>query len=145
MGVRRRLVGVVAALLASFVVIPAASGAIVISRIYFDSPGADRQSNASLNAEWVELRNTGRAAVSLMGWTVRNLKRHVYRFKGLTLRPGATVKVHTGRGTDTGKNVYWGSRYYIWDNDGDKATLRDARGKTVDGCSYRGAGSSVRC
>ena len=32
---------------------------VKIVRIYFDSPGSDTGSNASLNAEWVKVKNAG--------------------------------------------------------------------------------------
>ena len=69
----------------------------------------------------------------------------MYKFGTLKLSPGATVKLHTGRGTNTGAHRYWASRYYIWNNDGDKAILKNAAGTTVDTCRFGGAGSSVYC
>jgi len=44
------------------------------------------------------------------------------------------VKIHTGHGTNGRRNLYWGSRGYIWNNDGDKATLTRVGGRIVDTC-----------
>ena len=40
---------------------PPASAAIRITKIYFDSPGADTGSNTSLNAEYVVIKEHGNA------------------------------------------------------------------------------------
>jgi hypothetical protein len=44
-----------------------ASAAIRITKIYFDSPGADTGSNTSLNAEYVVIKNTGTTRKTLTG------------------------------------------------------------------------------
>jgi Lamin Tail Domain len=61
------------------------------------------------------------------------------------LKAHASVKVHTGSGKDTSKNLYWGSTSYIWNNDGDTATLDNANGVKVDSCTYSGSGSRATC
>jgi hypothetical protein len=141
-----------AALLAvSFVASPvgarpaAAAGCVQIYRVYFDSPGSDYGSNTSLNAEWIQLKNRCATAKSVTGWKIRDIVGHTYRFGTYTLRAGTTVKVHTGRGTNTATNRYWGSSWYIWNNTGDKAWLRNAAGTTVDTCAFSGAGDSAYC
>jgi len=125
--------------------VPTASGAIKITRIQFDSPGADNGSNASRNAEWIRLRNTGDAARALTGWRVRDAAGHLYVFGTYTLAAGKTVTIHTGSGSNTARHRYWGSGSYIWNNDGDTARLRRPNGTLVDVCSYSGAGSVVNC
>ena len=131
--------------LALLSLVPTASGAIKINRIYFDSPGSDTGSNASLNAEWIRLKNTGSAARWLTGWRIRDTAGHTYRFGKFRLRAGRTVMVHTGSGSNTGRHRYWNSGGYIWNNDGDRARLRKPNGTVVDSCSYSGAGSAVNC
>jgi hypothetical protein len=45
------------------------------------------------------------------------------------LLPGATVLVHTGQGSNTESDLYWGGRDdQVWD-DGEAATLFDANGE----------------
>ncbi|MFI6883952.1 hypothetical protein [Streptosporangium canum] len=36
-------------------------------KVYYDSPGSDLRSNASLNSECVTIRNTARRAIDLAG------------------------------------------------------------------------------
>ncbi|MEW6223210.1 MAG: lamin tail domain-containing protein [Chloroflexota bacterium] len=122
-----------------------AAPCIQIYRIYFDSPGADSGSNSSLNAEWIQLRNRCSSAKSLTGWTVRDTSSHIYRFGSFSLGAGASVRLHTGKGTNTAGHRYWASRYYIWNNNGDRATVKNAAGTVIDRCSFSGAGSAVYC
>ncbi len=130
----RALVAALAA--AGMIATPAASGAIRITKIYYNSPGVDTRSNASLNAEWIRLKNTGRSAQELRGWRISDASGRVYRFGAFVLRAGRSVTVHTGDGSDTTANRYWGSGNYIWNNDKDTARLRRPNGRLADRCSY---------
>lgn len=112
------------------------TGGVVIHAIYFDSPGSDDGSNASRNAEWVQVANPSTTGKSLGGWTLRDSASHVFAFPSYTLAAGRSVKIHTGSGSDTSSDLYWSSGSYIWNNTGDSATLRNAAGSTVDTCSY---------
>jgi hypothetical protein len=105
----------------------------------YDSPGKDTRSNASLNAEWVSLINTGSKAVNLKGYTIRDKAGHVY-----TIRDNVTIAakggrfwLKTGKAGATARTRYWGSGNYIWNNDGDTAYLRKPNGTTVDTCSWK--------
>src|SRR6266508_857725 len=125
-----------AALAIAGIAATAAPGAIRITKIYYDSPGSDFGSNTSLNAEWIRLKNTGSRARYLTGWRIRDAAGHVYKFGTFRLRAGYSVKVHTGSGSNTATNRYWGSSGYIWNNDKDTATLKNASGVVIDRCSY---------
>ncbi|MEW2546389.1 lamin tail domain-containing protein [Streptomyces sp. NPDC047002] len=114
----------------------AAAGSVHLYKIYYDSPGADHGSNASLNAEYVQIRNTTSASVSLKGWTLTDASRHTYTFGAYTLGKGKTVTVHTGKGTNTAANRYQGRAAYVWNNDKDTATLKKSTGAKADTCSY---------
>ena len=133
----------VAAVLCGLVVLtltPSASAAIRITKIYYDSPGTDSGSNASLNGEWISVRNTGSRARQLKGWKIRDVEGHIFRFLSFKLPAKTTVKIHTGNGPDTfPRHLYWKLNVYVWDNDKDKATLRNAAGVVVDTCSYDNA------
>lgn len=110
---------------------------VVISEIFYNSPGSDNRSNASLNAEWVKLQNRTAHPVSLSGWTLRDTSRHVYHFAvGYSLRAHGTVRVHTGSGRDTQRNLFQNRGWYVWNNDGDTAILRGPAGNNRDRCSY---------
>ena len=94
-----------------------------------DSPGDD---NYSLNQEWVKIKNTcATGSTSIAGWTIRDLAGHIYRFKaGVSIGAGRSITLHTGSGADTAAHKYWRSGSAIWNNDGDKATLKTGAGVT---------------
>ncbi|WP_319506336.1 lamin tail domain-containing protein [uncultured Methanolobus sp.] len=86
----------------------------------------------SLVDEWVKIQNTGSSPVSLDGWIIVDEgEKHTYTFPSFTLITGATVTVHTGYGTNTATDLYWGTNY-VWNNDGDYARLYDSDGNLVD-------------
>lgn len=120
-----------------------AAASVRLGGIQYDSPGRDNRSNASLNAEWVKVVNTGRTSVPLKNWTLRDLAGHVFRFGNVTVGAGRTVVVHTGSGRSNPTHRYWNSKNYIWNNSGDTAGLRNPRGVRVDVCSW-GDGSGLR-
>ncbi|MGW3951998.1 lamin tail domain-containing protein [Streptomyces sp. NPDC004752] len=113
-----------------------AAGGVTIHHVWFDSPGSDNGSNASLNGEWVQLKNTSRSAVSLKGWVLKDAANHKYVFPNLRIGAGKTVKVHTGKGSDTASHTYQNRRAYVWNNTSDTATLTKASGAKVDSCSW---------
>ena len=115
---KRCLISLAVVLVAAAAVAPVSSGAIRITKISYDPPGSDRGSNSSLNAEWIRIKNTGSSAKALTGWTIRDVASHVYR---------------------------WDNGWYIWNNDGDTARLKNRSGTTVDSCSYSGSGSTTAC
>jgi Lamin Tail Domain len=108
--------------------------------IYYNSPGPDTGSNASLNAEYVTLKNIGTTARYLTGWTVEDAQSHVYTFGTFRLAAGQKVRIHTGRGTNTSTDLYWGRGWYVWNNTGDKAKLHNAAGAWKDSCSWGSGG-----
>lgn len=123
----------------------ASTSGAAITAIYFDSPGKDTGSNASVNAEWVRIKNTTRTSRTLTGWTLHDASTHVYQFRTFHLGAGKTVRVHSGSGSDTGANLYW-HQGYVWNNTGDTATLRNAAGKRIDRCRYTSsADPEARC
>jgi hypothetical protein len=113
-----------------------AAGSVHLYKIFYDSPGSDTGSTSSLNAEYVQIRNTTSAGVNLRNWTLRDAAGHTYTFGSYTLGAGRTVTVHTGRGSHTTAHRYWGRSWYVWNNTSDTARLRRANGTTADTCSY---------
>lgn len=61
------------------------------------------------------------------------------------LKPGTSVTLHTGKGTNTATNLYWGRSSYVWNNTGDTATLKNAAGTTEDTCNWGSSGSYTNC
>jgi hypothetical protein len=114
----------------------ASTSPVRITAIYFDSPGPDTGSNASLNAEWVQVKNFSTTTRTLTGWTLLDAQNHLYRFPTFRLARGASVRVHTGTGTNTATNLYWRQHWYIWNNTGDTARLRNSAGTLMSRCTY---------
>jgi hypothetical protein len=117
-----------------------ASSAVRFGKIQYNSPGSDTGSNSSLNAEYVTVTNHAATKRKLTGWTLRDASHHVFHFPTFSLASGASVRVHTGKGSNGAHDVYWGSGYYIWNNTGDKAILRNTAGTTLDTCSWGSSG-----
>jgi hypothetical protein len=113
-----------------------AAGGVVLYHVWFDSPGSDTGSNTSLNAEWVQIKNTSGSAISLNGWVLKDASNHKYYFPNIKIGAGKYMKVHTGRGSDTTSNKYQDRRWYVWNNTSDTATLTKANGTRVDTCSW---------
>lgn len=113
-----------------------AAGGVVIHHVWFDSPGPDNRSNASLNGEWVQLKNTSRTAVSLKGWILKDASNHRYTFKNIKIGAGKYLKIKTGKGSDTTSTAFQNRSAYVWNNTSDTATLTRASGAKVDSCSW---------
>ncbi|HWQ20853.1 MAG TPA: lamin tail domain-containing protein [Methanotrichaceae archaeon] len=84
-----------------------------------------------LNDEWVEITNQGTVTQDMDGWTLSDEGNHTYKFKNFILAPKASAKVHTGKGDNSATDIYWSRTSSVWNNDGDKATLKDASGNEV--------------
>jgi len=56
---------------------------------------------------------------------------------------GASVKIHTARGANTRTDLYWRQGNYVWNNDGDKAILKNAAGVRIDTCKWGSSGSGA--
>lgn len=121
-----------------------AAGGIQIYRVYYDSPGSDNGSNSSLNAEYVQLKNTSSQTKYLTGWTLRDAANHVYKFPTTKIGAGKTLYVRTGKGTNDWNDRFWGKTWYVWNNTGDTATLRTGGGTLVDKCSWSSKGSGYK-
>ena len=94
-----------------------------ISGIHADAAGDDRHNR---NGEYALVHNTGAAAINLAGWKLDAGDRSQrFTLTGYALKKGATVRIHTGRGTTRAAHLHLGSGRPIWNNDGDTATLID--------------------
>ncbi|SRR5712691_8996613 len=127
-----------------------ATGPVRITAAYYDPvAGPDPLTNYYLNKEYIVIRNTGTTTRWLTNWTLRDLARlatpsHVYKFGYFSLAPGATVRIHTGKGTNSKTDRYWGLTYYVWGDDSDTATLKNAYGTTISQCSWTSLNSSPK-
>jgi micrococcal nuclease len=106
----------------------AAESGVAITAANFEAASPEKE---NLNGEWVEISNLGTSDVSLAGWSLEDGQNHTYSFPEINLAAGASVKVHSGSGTDTAKDLFWNRSSAVWNNDGDTATLKDAAGNVV--------------
>jgi hypothetical protein len=105
-----------------------------ITGIHADAAGDDRRNR---NGEYVLVRNTGAAAINLAGWKLDAGDRSQrFTLPSYPLKKGATVRIHTGRGSTKAGHLYLGSGRPIWNNDGDTATLIDPHNIAVSRYRY---------
>jgi hypothetical protein len=114
----------------------AADPAVHIIKIFYDAPGKDTRSNASLNGEYVQVKNMGRKTINLGGWALRDFTGYKFRFPEVVIKPGKVITIRTGSGKSGASTLYWGRRQYVWNNDADLAYLVDKTRKLIDSCSY---------
>jgi len=94
------------------------------------------EDGATLNDEYVDFENSGSESQDMTGWTVEDEAGNSYQFPdGFTLDAGATVRLHSGDGTDSSTDLYWGGSY-IWNNSGDTCYLYDSSGSLHTQYSY---------
>lgn len=92
-------------------------------------------------SEHLILTNTGNAAVDLSGWYLAALNElKVFQFPaGYRLKPGQSVKLHTGANASLKQNppsdLYWFSEP-VWANRGDTALLFDPTGREMARYAY---------
>jgi P pilus assembly chaperone PapD len=147
---RRFVMPTVTALVAvtsSLVAVTPADAAPMVqfARIQYDSPGRDTGSNRSLNAEYVQVRNRTMRTVNMRRWYVRSARGDEYRFRSnFYLRPGETVTIRTGKGTNTRNTRYWGRTRYVWNNTRDTAYLRSSSGALMHSCNWREMGRGYK-
>lgn len=93
------------------------------------------------------LATVGLIATAALPAEASNPTLHVYTFGTFTLKPGASVTLYTGKGTNTSSKRYWGRASYVWNNTGDEAYLKNTSGTTKDTCSWpsEANGKQVTC
>lgn len=98
-----------------------------------DPEGPDEE---RLNDETVTIKNVGTSTVRLGGFRLSDRSNLTYIFPEISLRGGASITLHSGRGRDSARDLYWGSTNPIWNNSGDGAYLRDTEGNLIDVYEY---------
>lgn len=106
---------------------PARRSAVEIVGWQPDPPGRDVE---SLEHESVSFTNVADQPVSLAGWILRDASSsHRYLFADdVMVRPGETLTVFSGCGTDSRHSLYWCHQRPIWDNLSDDILLLNERG-----------------
>lgn len=135
---------------APLAMVPAAQAAVAkpldVVSINYDPAGKDNRANAHINRETVVLKNRGTKTLNVTGYRIKDAANHTFVFpRGSTIRPGQSVTIHSGKGTNTAAHKYWKQGNYVWNNTGDALRLTNAKGGLLEKCSYRGGGSSVSC
>jgi hypothetical protein len=64
---------------------------------------------SNLNNEYVFIKNTGSSRVRMTGWRLKDASVYRYTFPMFRLGGGRSVTIHTGHGSDTRSDLYWGS------------------------------------
>ena len=106
-----------------------AAASLTVTEIHADAAG-DEYDN--LNDEYIVFENTGSSDLDLSGWTVADETNHEYTVpSGVVLGAGETITLHTGEGTDTDADLYWGSGSPIWNNGGDTIIVTNDEGERV--------------
>jgi micrococcal nuclease len=116
------------------------AGPLKITSLEGNPPGDDR---SDPTGEYIRIANVIDEMVEIRGFVLTDRYGHRYTFPALSLKPGYSVLLLSGRGidlTDPRKQIvlYWQSEGPIWNNDGDTATLRAPDGALVDVWEYRG-------
>lgn len=92
---------------------------------------------ADVNGETVTLRNDGLATVDITRWSLADASgKNLFTFPSFVLPPGGIAVVHSGRGSPSGPDLYWGKTTGIWNDAGDAAILRDATSATISTYAY---------
>ncbi|GAB2853741.1 hypothetical protein GCM10022221_61580 [Actinocorallia aurea] len=94
-----------------------------------------RQASSGAGGQWVELKNHTESSRDLRGWRLRAGNGAAYEFGPYRLEPGQSVRVHTGKGRDSGSDLYWGGRVPALPGGGATVTLRTPDA-SVDTCRY---------
>lgn len=109
---------------------PPADARLVIADVQADPPGPD---DDVLVDEWVEIENAGTDVVDLTGWTLRDESTsNRFTFDAGTLAPGDRLRLRTGCGTDTDRDIHWCSRAGVWSNRGETVLLLAPSGAIAD-------------
>ncbi len=86
--------------------------------------------------EYVEIYNMGSQPVQLDGWSIGDIRNHIYVFPKFILRAGEYCRVYTNLYRPQNCGFSFFSLSPIWDNEGDCAYLKDATGRLVDEFCY---------
>ena len=87
------------------------------------------KSPGTLSAEQVILTNLS-GQVNMAGWTMTDGEGNKFTFPNLTLLSNSEATVHTGKGTNTPTDLYWGQTSALWSKS-KVAYLRDPSGKLI--------------
>lgn len=111
------------------------AGCILVSEFHWNAAGNDME---NLNGEYVSFRNNCNITINMNGWTLKDSGTKVYKFGRGFLGPEGSVKISSGCGNNTDKDLFWCSKRSVWNNNGDALYLRNSQGFLVLTESYEG-------
>lgn len=85
--------------------------------------------------EYIILENNCNS-INIVGWTIKDESRKIYKFNSFQLNKLNKVKIHSEKGDDNSTDLFWGSSTNIWNNDKDTAYLFDSQAEIVHFHSY---------
>jgi endonuclease YncB( thermonuclease family) len=106
----------------------AAEVSLAVSGMQAKSPTSGSK---NLNEEFVVLENQGKRDINMTGWTLSDESHHRYLFPNFVLPAKSKVTIHTGLGSNTAMDLFWGNRVAIWNDDGDTVFIRDTEGHLI--------------
>jgi micrococcal nuclease len=110
----------------------AAPSPLQIVAVNYNPPGDD---TLDLNQEYIVFRVL--VTTSLAGYAVEDEAGHRFDFPDRIFERGEDITLHSGRGTNTGTDLFWGaSGSAIWNNDGDTVKILDPEGHIVASHEY---------
>lgn len=101
-----------------------AVAAIRIKKMGFDPSGSDLGSNSSLKRECIVLKNAGNSSKGLKGWKItdRGPRPHV-QVRSLQASGWQVCDHPHAQRRGHRSDRFWDLDNYVWNNDGDRATL----------------------
>ena len=103
--------------------------ALVSVEVFADAPGNDEDNR---NGEYVVIRSQAPSSLMIGGWRLCDVSSRCFRFPaGAWIEPGEQVVVYTGYGFHDGVSFFMNNDRAVWNNDGDEASLFDARGNPI--------------
>lgn len=86
--------------------------------------------------EYLVMRNNCSDAVQMKGWMLKDDGRKTLIFSNFSFCVNCDLTVFSGNGTNAGDEIYWGLGD-VWNDDGDRAFLRDEKGLLIDVYDYK--------
>lgn len=85
----------------------------------------------AVDVEAVVVKYNGEGELDLTGWHLKDQAGHAYTFPPFKLFKDGAVQVHTGSGTNTAIDLYWGQRQPVWQS-GEAVLLTTPDGEAQD-------------
>ena len=85
----------------------------------------------SLVEEYIVLLNSG-DPVDLMNWTLTVGEIRRYVFPGARIETNEIIRIHTGTGTNTRTDLYWGQMTSLFQESGTLIVLKNQTGAVID-------------